>query len=91
VSLHIVPLQFQMYVSLAAKRRISLKLATSTEYAAVPLPSCNPDVSTTRRVALAACPIMHRTEVSDSHSVLSHPVCLVRDKTVKANNPNPTP
>eukprot|EP00961_Rhodomonas_salina_P195879 2644083-Rhodomonas_salina.1 len=34
-------------------------------------------VTATRRVARTPCPSMHRTDVSDSHSVPSHPVCPI--------------
>ena len=61
-----------------------LKLGLSTEYTCVPLPDRSPAVITTRRVPRAPCPTMHLNDVSDSHSVLSHDVCAIRDDAVYA-------
>ena len=51
-----------------------LMLPTSTEYPSDMLPPRSPAVITTRRVPRPPCPTMHLTDVSDSHSVPSHPV-----------------
>ena len=66
-------------------------LGLSNEYAAVPLPDRSPAVITTRRVPRAPCPTMHRTDVSDSHSVPSHPVCPSLIIAVYANSPRLAP
>eukprot|EP00277_Geminigera_cryophila_P005018 CAMPEP_0179429170 /NCGR_PEP_ID=MMETSP0799-20121207/14629_1 /TAXON_ID=46947 /ORGANISM="Geminigera cryophila, Strain CCMP2564" /LENGTH=242 /DNA_ID=CAMNT_0021204971 /DNA_START=507 /DNA_END=1231 /DNA_ORIENTATION=- len=41
--------------------------------------------------ASSSIPIMHRTEVSDSHSVPSQPVCAPRPMAVKADTLQPAP
>ena len=52
--------------------------APSTDHASVTLPDCIPAVTTPRRDPPKLCPTMHRTELSDTHSVASHPVCPSR-------------
>ena len=66
-------------------------LGLSTEKMAVELPDRSPAVITTRRVPRAPCPTMHRTDVSDSHSVPSHPVCPSRPIAVYATSPRLAP
>jgi hypothetical protein len=70
---------------------VTLTLPASIEYTAVPLPDRSPAVITIRRVPRIPCPILHRTDVSDSHSVPSHPVCPERTIAVKATSPNSAP
>ena len=60
-------------------RRIWLTDPTSTEYASVMLRRrCRPAVSVSRLVPCRPCPALHRTDVSDSHSVPSHAVLVYR-------------
>ena len=66
-------------------------LGLSTEKMAVELPDRSPAVITTRRVPRAPCPTMHRTDVSDSHSVPSHPVCPSLIIAVYASSPRLAP
>ena len=63
----------------------------SNEYAPDMLPLPSPAVITTRRVPRAPCPTRHRTDVSDSHSVPSHPVSPTRPSVVRAAEPRPDP
>ena len=72
-------------------RRIVLMDPTSTEYASDMLPDRSPAVIVTRRVPRPPCPARHRTDVSDSHSVPSHPVCPDRTIAVTAVSPTPAP
>jgi hypothetical protein len=65
----------------------TLALLASIENAVVPLPDRLPAVITTRRVPRAPCPTRQRTDVSDSHSVPSHPVCPDRTIAVKPTSP----
>jgi len=55
-------------------RRITLSPGKSIDQPWLKLPLSSPAVTTTRRVLLAPCPIWHRTDVSDSHSVVSTPL-----------------
>ena len=55
-------------------RCIILIDARSTDHTCDMLPPDSPTVITTRRVPRAPWPTMHLTDVSDSHSVPSHPV-----------------
>ena len=50
-----------------------------------------PAETATRRVPRPPCPARHRTDVSDSHSVPSHPVCPDRTIAVTAVSPTPAP
>ena len=68
-------------------RRITLIIDTSTVHPSVTLPDLSPAVITTRRVPRAPCVTMHRTDVSDSHSVASHPVCPSRPLAVNEISP----
>jgi len=70
---------------------VTLILPESTEYIALPLPPCPPAVITARRVPWIPPPTRHRTDVSDSHSVPSHPVCPMRPSAVNATSPRPDP
>ena len=63
----------------------------SREKTAVPLPARSPDVITTRRVPRVPRPAKHRTDVSDSHSVPSHPVAPDRTIDVYATSPRLPP
>ena len=68
-------------------RRVMLSPATSADHPCVTLPPRSPVVITTRRVPRPPCPTMHRTDVSDSHSVASHPVCPSLTTPVYATSP----
>ena len=72
-------------------RLIMLVPVMSNEYAPDMLPLPSPAVITTRRVPRAPCPTRHRTDVSDSHSVPSHPVCPIRPIAVSDTSPSPAP
>ena len=63
------------------------------EYASDMLPNRSPPVIVTRRVPPDELPMRHRTDVSDSHSVPSHPVCPDRTIAViiRASRPIPPP
>ena len=50
----------------------------SVDIDSVTLPDRSPAVITTRRVPDTPCPTLHLVDVSDSHSVASHPVCPSR-------------
>jgi hypothetical protein len=63
-------------------RRITLSPGKSTDQPWLRLPPRSPVVITARRVPLTPCPTRHRTDVSDSHSVASHPVCPCRVRAV---------
>ena len=67
------------------------KAPASADHAWLALPDRSPAVITTRRVPRAPCPTMHRTDVSDSHSVPSHPVCPSRAIAVYATSPRLAP
>jgi len=69
------------------KRRAKLTLLASIEYPSDMLPKRSPAVTVVRRVPPAPCPTRHRTDVSESHSVPSHPVCPIRPSAVKATGP----
>jgi hypothetical protein len=71
-------------------RCITLRLRSS-ENASDMLPPSMPDVNVKRRVCWDPCPARHRTDVSDSHSVPSHPVCPIRPSAVNATSPSPAP
>ena len=60
-------------------------------YASDVLPLTSPAVITTRRVPPDPCPAMHLTDVSDSHSVPSHPVCPSLPMLVYDTSPRPAP
>merc|ERR1712091_365320 len=55
------------------------------------LPDRSPAVITTRRVPRVPRPAKHRTDVSDSHSVPSHPVAPDRTIDVYATSPRLPP
>jgi hypothetical protein len=63
----------------------------SIEYTAVPLPDRSLAVITISCVPRQHCTALHRTDVSDFHSVPSHPVCPDRTLAVKATAPKPAP
>jgi len=63
-------------------RRITISPDLSADKARVMLPPLSPAVITIRRVPRDPMPAWHLTEVSDSHSVLSHPVCPSRARPV---------
>ena len=63
----------------------------SADHAWLRLPDLSPTVIATRRVPRAPCPPRHLTDVSDSHSVPSHPVCPSRPIAVKTIRPMPPP
>ena len=67
--------------------RTMLTPPKSTDHPCVTLPPLSPAVITTRRVPRAPCPTRHRTDVSDSHSVPSHPVSPDRTIAVKPTSP----
>jgi len=72
-------------------RRITLIDPKSTENVCDRLPDRSPTVNTDRRVPRAPWLTMHLTDVSDSHSVASHPVCPSRTVAVNATSPSPAP
>jgi hypothetical protein len=72
-------------------RRITLTEPTSTDNPSLMLPYRSPAVNTIRLVLEAKCPALHRTDVSDSHSVPSHSVCPDRTITVNATTPKLDP
>ena len=72
-------------------RHIVLTLDRSNEYPSDMLLPRSPAVSDTRRVPGAPCPTRHRTDVSDSHSVPSHPVCPDRTIAVIPTSPRLDP
>ena len=59
----------------------------SADHAILKLPPRSPAVITTRRVPDTPCPTRHLTDVSDSHSVPSHPVAPCRLRPVYAASP----
>jgi hypothetical protein len=65
--------------------------AISKDQACVALPALSATVATVRLVPRALCPTRHRTDVSDSHSVPSHPDCPTRPFGVNATSPRPAP
>jgi len=71
--------------------RDRLTASTSADQAWLVLPRCDPTVITTRRVPKDPRLRRHRTDVSDSQSVPSHPVCPVRPLAVCRTIPNPAP
>jgi hypothetical protein len=72
-------------------RRILLKDTVSADHPWLVVPPRPPTVITTRRVPTAPCPIRHRTDVSDSQLVPSHPVGPWRVLTVRRVRPMPAP
>ena len=64
---------------------------TSADHAWLMLVACSPTVIATRRVPKAPWPVRHLSDVSDSHSVPSHPVIPSRPIAVKAISPSPAP
>jgi hypothetical protein len=68
-------------------RILALSQAASVDHADDTLPCPWPTVINTSRVPSVPCPIMHRTDVSDCHSVPSHPVCLWRMFAVYETSP----
>ena len=66
---------------------VTLILPSSTEYPSDMLPDRSPAVITMCSVDLRPCPTRHRTDVSDSHSVPSHPVSLALAMAVYATRP----
>ena len=63
----------------------------SIDTAMLPVPHRSPAVIATRRVPADPRPTRHRTDVSDSHSVPSHPVWPDRTIAVSAASPRPAP
>ena len=72
-------------------RRVALTRSLSTDQLSVMLPCLSPAVMVTRRVPLVPCDCKHLTDVSDSHSVPSHPVSLARKLVVYSARPSPIP
>ena len=73
-------------------RDAPLMLPPSIEYPSVMLPPRSPAVTSAAAVPRVPWPpVMHRTDVSDSHSVPSHPVCPARPMAVSAASPSPVP
>jgi hypothetical protein len=68
-----------------------LMLGASKDNCMLPVPTRSPTVMTTRRVPRGPCPTMQRTDVSDSHSVPSHPVSPACSIAVKAASPRLDP
>ena len=63
----------------------------SVDIDSVTLPHRPPAVITTRRVPDIPCPTLHLIDVSDTHSVASHPVCPFRLRLVDPVIPMPIP
>ena len=63
------------------------KVGESIDHASEMLPPASPEVITTRRVPRAPCPTIHLIDVSDSHSVASHPVLPKRDCIERLDRP----
>jgi len=57
---------------------ITLSPGTSVDHACVTLPDPSPAVTTARLDPCTPCPIWHLTDVSETHSVASHPVPVLR-------------
>eukprot|EP00961_Rhodomonas_salina_P270523 3655204-Rhodomonas_salina.1 len=74
-----VPARFALLVKLRPTR--------STDQTAVAVPALSPAVTVTRRVPRAPPPVRHLTDVSDSHSVDSHPLCPTRNDPVYVASP----
>ena len=72
-------------------RGITLSAPTSTDHPCVLLPPRSPTVITTRRVPREPCVALHLTDVSDSHTVTSQPVCPPPRFIVCDTNPMPAP
>jgi hypothetical protein len=72
-------------------RRNTLTLPESKEIATDVLPPRSPAVIIIRRVHRTPWPTRHLIDVSDSHSVPSHPVCPIRPSAVNATSPKPDP
>ena len=70
---------------------MTLNVPTSTDHPCVLLPPRSPTVITSRRVPRAPRVTLHLTDVSDSHSVASHPVCPSRARPVCVSSPIPAP
>ena len=70
---------------------ITLITPASVDITAVLLPDRSPAVIVTRRLPAADRPTRHRTDVSDSHSVPSHPVCPDRTIAVIPTSPRLDP
>ena len=67
--------------------RITLSPTTSADHPWLELPPRSPTVIATRRDPRAPCPTRHLTDVSDSQSDASHPVCPSRARTVYLPSP----
>ena len=67
--------------------RTMLSPAASADQPCVTLLPRSPIVITIRRVPRGTCPVRHLTDVSDSHSVASHPVCTSRARPVYDTSP----
>ena len=63
---------------------ITLSPGTSVVHACVRLPDPSPAVTTARLDPCTPVPTLHLTDVSDTHSVASHPVCPSRPRPVYA-------
>jgi hypothetical protein len=72
-------------------RRTKLKKPTSMLKLAETLPVRSDSVMPILRLPLTPWPRAHRIDVSDSHSVASHPVCPVRASPVYATSPRLAP
>jgi hypothetical protein len=68
-------------------RPITLSPHVSTDHPCVALPLRSPAVTPKRRVERKMCENRHLTDVSDSQSVDSHPVCPSRPLAVYATRP----
>ena len=68
-----------------------LSVPASNDIPMLPVPNLLSSVATTRRVPFAPLPTRHRTDVSDSHSVPSHPVSPDRTIDVYPARASPAP
>ena len=78
-------------VPAAFARRSPLKAPASPENAVLTLPTLTPLVTCIRKLRITPCPPWHRTDVSDSHPVCSHPVLIIRTRPVYPASPTLEP
>ena len=78
-------------VTPAFARRIPLNAPASPENAVLTLPTLIPLVKCMRKLRINPCPPWHRTDVSDSHPVCSHPVLIIRTWPVYPASPTLEP
>ena len=67
--------------------RIELRITRSSENPELEVPNCHPMLITICRDPSAPCVKLHRTDVSDSQTVASHPECPPRARPVLLTSP----